>query len=188
MKDSLMMLANFLKNPKQTGAVAASSKFLTKRIINWVDFKDSRHIVELGPGIGTFTESILKNAEPDAKIICFEVNKKFCAYLNENFKDQRLIVVNAGAESMKRNLEKYNIKEADCIVSGLPFRNFSDAKKKKILKEVKNSLRKEGKFILFQYTNGLSDMLEKNFSKVDRKFVPLNVPPAFVYVCEMQNK
>ena len=188
MKDSLMMLANFLKNPKQTGSIAQSSKFLTWEIVKNVDFKNSKCIVELGPGMGTFTKAILKKAAPGAKIVCFELNKAFCIYLSRNFKDKRLVVVNAGADKIKDNLKKLNIKEADCIISGLPFRNFSDKDKKKILKEIKDSLSYEGRLILFQYTNNLSKMLKSHFVNVSRKFVPLNIPPAFVYVCEKRLK
>lgn len=186
MKDSLMMLVNFLKNPKQTGSIAQSSKFLTREIVRNVDFKNSKCIVELGPGIGTFTKAVLEKAGPDTKIVCFELNKTFCSHLNRNFKDKCLIVVNAGADKIKENLKKFNIKEADCIISGLPFRNFSDKDKKKILKEIKNSLSHKGRFVLFQYTDNLSKMLKLNFHRVSRKFVPLNIPPAFVYICEKQ--
>lgn len=188
MKDSLMMLANFLKNPKQTGSIAQSSKFLTREIVKNVDFKSSKCIVELGPGIGTFTKAILEKSNPDAKIICFELNKTFCSYLNKNFDDKRLIVVNAGADKIKDNLKKFNIEEVDCIISGLPFRNFPDKDKKKILKEIKDALSYKGRFILFQYTNNLSKMLKSHFKKVSRRFVPLNIPPAFVYACEKQSK
>jgi len=183
MKDSLIMLANFLKNPKQTGSIAQSSKFLTREIVKNVDFKNSKYIIELGPGMGTFTRAILEKAGSDAKVVCFELNKKFCSYLNKRFNDKRLLVVNAGADRIKHNLKKFNIKEADCIISGLPFRNFSDKDRKKILKEVRNSMGENGRFVLFQYTNGLSKALKENFSMVSRHFVPLNIPPAFVYVC-----
>ena len=184
MNDSLLLLSNFIKNPKEVGAVAPSSKFLTREIMKNINFETSRNIVELGPGLGTFTKSILKKAKPDARLFCFEVNKKFCSYLEKNITDDRLIVIRAGAESLGSSLKKLGIQEAGCIVSGLPFLNFSDSKKNMILKEVKNSLSEKGRFILFQYTNGLSRLLESYFSKVDRKFVPLNMPPSFIYICE----
>ena len=184
MNDSLLLLKNFIKNPKEVGAVVPSSKFLTKKIVGAIDFKRSKAIVELGPGLGTFTKAILKKSKPNAKVFCFEVSKKFCSYLTKNVIDKRLTIINASAEKLNSNLKKINIKEVDCIVSGLPFLNFSNAKKRKILNEVKNSLNEKGKFILFQYTNELSKMLKSHFNKVERKFVPLNVPPSFVYVCE----
>ena len=184
MKDTLLLFSSFIKNPKQVGAVAPSSRFLTGKIVGNIDFKKAKNIVELGPGLGTFTRAILKKASPDAKIYCFEINKEFCSYLEKNIIDKRLAIINAGAESIGNNLAKFNIRKTDYIISGLPFLNFPRAKKEKIILEIKNSLSHNGKFILFQYTNGLSTMLKLYFNKVRRTFVHLNIPPAFVYVCE----
>ena len=112
-----------------------------------------------------------------------EVNEKFCNHLSSNIKDHRLIVIHSGAENIQKELKKLKLKNADCIISGLPFKNFSEDKRKKILDQVKMSMKRNGKFILFQYTNGIEPQLESSFSKVDRKFVPINLPPAFVYAC-----
>ena len=183
MNDSLLMISSFIKKPKETGAVAPSSKFLTNEIIRSIDFKNSDYIVELGPGLGTFTKPLLKKAKQNAKLLCFEINRKFCNYLKRNINDRRLVLINSGAESINYNLRKFGVKNTDCVVSGLPFKNFSYAKKKRILMEVKDSLKDGGKFVLFQYTNGLDAMLKSHFKKVRRKFVPINMPPSFVYVC-----
>ncbi len=184
MKDSSLFLSNFIKNPKETGAVAPSSRFLTREIVNSIDFESSKNIVELGPGIGTFTKAILAKAAPDTKLFCFEVNEKFRSHLAKSISDERLYVIGQGAENLASGLKKLNVKKADCIVSGLPFKNFAEQKKRKIIKEVKSSLSGKGRFVLFQYTNRLRNMLESHFTKVSRKFVPLNLPPAFVYICE----
>ena len=184
MKDSLLLLSNFIKKPKETGAVAPSSKFLTKEIIKNIDFKNSKNIVELGPGVGTFTKAILEMLRADSRLICFEVNKKFCDYLGESMDDSRLLVVNEKAEKLCKYLKKYKISDVDCIVSGLPFKNFGQQKRKRILQQVRECLSSNGSFVLFQYTNGLLRLLEAHFPKVERKFVPLNIPPCFVYVCE----
>jgi len=184
MTESSLFLSNFINNPKETGAVAPSSRFLTREIMKSIDFESSKNIVELGPGLGTFTKAILRNAAPDSRLFCFEVNEKFRSYLKKNIEDERLTIIGEGAENLGRNLKKFKIKDADCIVSGLPFKNFAEQKKRKIIKEVKSSLNPKGRFVLFQYTNGLRSMLESHFTKVSRTFVPLNIPPAFVYLCE----
>ena len=183
MNEYLLMISSFIKKPKETGAIAPSSKFLTKEIIRSIDFNNSDCIVELGSGLGTFTKSILKKTKPNAKLLCFEINSKFCEYLKSNINDRRLVLINSGAEGIKNSLKKFGVKKADCIVSGLPFKNFPYAKKKRILIGIKNSLKDGGRFVLFQYTNGLNPMLKSCFKKVRRKFVPFNVPPSFVYVC-----
>ncbi len=184
MNDSLLMISSFIKKPKEIGAVAPSSKFLTKEIIKYISFKDTKIIIELGPGLGTFTRAILKKANPNARILCFEINKRFCRYLNKNISDKRMVLIESGAENITENLKKIGIERVDCVISGLPFRNFSDAQKKRVLAEVKKCLKEDGKFVLFQYTNGINEILKSHFRKVTRKFVPINVPPSFVYVCE----
>ena len=93
-------------------------------------------------------------------------------------------MINAGAHSIRKELKKIQIKKADCIISGLPFKNFSEIKRKKTLVEVKNALNENGRFIIFQYTNSLSAMLDLYFDKVKKSFVPLNIPPSFIYRCE----
>lgn len=184
MNKSVLFLANFIRNPREVGAVAQSSKFLTREIIRNIEPEKPQNIVELGAGLGAFTEAILRKAGPGSKVFCFEINKRFCRHISENLADERLMVINAGAEKLNWKLRRLNAGKADCIISGLPFLNFSESKKRKILMEVQNSLSDKGIFVLFQYTNGLGRLLHSNFNKVKRKIVPLNIPPAFVYVCE----
>lgn len=184
MHERLSFFSTFIKNPAEVGSVTPSSKSLTNEIIKNIDFKKSRTIVELGPGLGTFTEFILKNAGQNFKLICIELNKEFCDYLTKNILDERLTVIHAKAEKLSSILENISIKKTDCIISGLPLLNFSTQKKNKILREVKKCLREGGKFVLFQYTNSLSKILKMHFARIDKKFVPLNIPPCFVYICE----
>lgn len=184
MKDSLLLLSNFVRNPKEVGAVVPSSKFLTRGIIKNIDFKNSKYIVEQGPGLGTMTKVILEKVNQNTNLFCFEVNKKFCNYLSKNIKDKRLRVVRVSAEKMNVYLQKFNIPKVDCVISGIPFSYFPKKKKEKIIQEIKNSLNDKGRFILYQYTNGLLRLLEAHFAKVEMKFVPLNIPPCFVYICE----
>lgn len=184
MNKSILFLANIIKNQREVGAIAQSSKFLTKEIVRNVEPGKPQKIVELGAGLGAFTEAILKKTSPESKVFCFEINKRFCRHISENMIDERLIVINEGAEKLSGQLKRLNAGKADCIISGLPFLNFAETKKRKILREVRNSLKCNGRFILFQYTNGMSKLLHSHFNKVKRKMVPLNIPPAFVYVCE----
>lgn len=183
MKELLLFLSNFIKNPREVGAIAPSSRFLTREIIKHIDFEASKNIVELGPGLGAFTHAILEKSMPNTKLFCFDVNKKFCSHLNNNITDNRLKIINFGAENLSSSLKKLSIQEVECIVSGLPFLDFPDPQKVKILKEVKKSLSSKGKFVLFQYTTKLEKLLRTNFGDVKRAFVPVNLPPAFVYVC-----
>lgn len=184
MDDKILFFSSFLKYPKEIGSVMPSSRFLTKEVMKNIDFENVKYIAEYGPGTGCITKEILKRARKDAKIFCFEINKRFCSHLRNNIKDERLIIINDSAENIKKYLKKFNIPKIDCIVSGLPFSTLSDNKKSIIIEETKDTLKSDGKFVVYQFLNQIKDYLYHYFSNISIKFVPLNLPPCFVYTCE----
>lgn len=184
MDQRLLFLSSFIRYPKEIGSVMPSSKFLVNELMKNIDFDNAKCIVEYGPGTGSITSEILKKSRKDAKILCFEINRKFCNYLRKNIGDKRLTVINDSAENIKKYLKKFGISKVDCIVSGLPFSTLSDNKKSRIINETKGTLKSSGKFVVYQFLNSFKRHLNNYFSKISTKFVALNIPPCFVYICE----
>ena len=56
----ITFLSEFIKHPKNTGAIAPSSNILAKAMVDAIDFDVAKCIVELGPGTGSFTKEIMK--------------------------------------------------------------------------------------------------------------------------------
>lgn len=184
MDEKLLFFSTFVKHPMEVGSVVPSSKFLIEELMKNIDFENAKYIVEYGPGTGCITLQILKRARKDAKILCFETNRKFYNYLKKNITDKRAIMINDSAENIKKYLKKLDIPEVDYIVSAMPFSTLPKRKKSIIIEETKNTLENKDKFILYQYTNGLNSLLKEYFRNVKTTFVPLNIPPSFVYICE----
>ena len=185
MNGKLLFFSAFLKYPKEIGSIIPSSKFLTDEVLKSIDFKNARCIVEYGPGTGRMTTEILRRARKDAKILCFEINRKFCSYLRQNINDNRVIIINDSAENIKKYLKKYKISKIDYVVSGLPFTNLNLNKKHIIIEKTKDALKTNGNFLVYQFIlNSFKKHLSKYFSNISIKFVPLNLPPCFGYVCE----
>jgi phospholipid N-methyltransferase len=68
-------------------------------MIEDIDFKCARYIVEYGSGTGVFTEKIVKRRKKDTKVLLFENNKEFFNLLKEKYKDEsNIYVVNDSAE------------------------------------------------------------------------------------------
>lgn len=65
----LLFLKQYITKPRTVGAVLPSSKYLTTKMIENVDFNYSSCIVEYGPGTGVFTERILKKRK--ILLFCF---------------------------------------------------------------------------------------------------------------------
>lgn len=174
-----------IKNIKTVGTITRSSKFLCKDMIKHVDFSTAKNIVELGAGDGVITKHILKAMRPDAKLLTFEILPKMFDRLN-TIDDDRMYAVKDSVEKIGEYLEKYDMGQADAIISAIPFVAFPEELTYKILHECKVHLKKDGKFIQVHYSLLTKKIYQEIFGNVAVNFTPLNVPPAFVLVSENQ--
>lgn len=172
---SLRFARQFLRYPRQCGTFTPSGKVLAKKMAE--EIGDCSRVVEFGPGTGPVTEEILKRLPPNGRLTCFEVNPEFCRCL-ERIDDSRLRVINDDASKCEQYVDSL-----DCVVSGLPLALFSREDKEKILRISSRC----GAYIQVQYTPVLGKAIRRYFSDIRLKFVPRNLPPAFVYVCKRSN-
>lgn len=178
-----LFMRNALKSPMMLGSVVPSSSFLVNDMMNRVDWERARVLVEYGPGVGTFTREILKRMRPDAVLVAIELNTDFVTYLANHISDTRFRVVHGSAARVRGILAEQNLPLADCIISGLPYRNMSDSLRREILEESRLALNAEGSMLLFQYTRTLLPYLESSFSSVKLNFQLLNILPALIFHC-----
>lgn len=175
----IKFIKGFLKNWKEVGSVIPSSRFLINKMVEPIDFKKAKIIVELGPGLGCFTNKILEMMSEDARLIIFEISSDFCNELKKS-KDTRLTIFNVSALDMAYYLK--NIR-ADYVISGIPLSTLSEDSRSLLLRAIKNILNESGVYIQFQYSMGAYKKLKSIFSKVVLNFTFFNAPPAFVYQC-----
>jgi phospholipid N-methyltransferase len=166
----IKFVSEFLKHPKQVGAVAESSPFLARKMVRQIG--GATNIVEFGPGTGAVTKEILRHLPKDGKLTCFEINPSFCKQL-KTINDPRLKIINDDVKNCGRYVDNL-----DCIVSSLPLAAFDESEKEEVLA----LSGKSRTYIQFQYNPFLKSKLKRYFRDVKIKFVPLNIPPAFVYV------
>lgn len=179
----MVFFKEFLKNRKEVGSVIPSSRKLARVMSSQVDYDKANVIVELGAGLGTFTDEIVKRLKPDTKLIIVEINEKFFNILRDKFKNkENIFIVKDSAENLDEILLNYGYGKADYVISGLPFLNFPKGLRKGIFEVVSSCI--EHNFILFQYTRILEKELLEHYNIVKRKKVIFNIPPANVYVFE----
>ncbi len=178
LSDSLKLI----KNIKRTGTIVPSSKELINRLLSSIDFSEARCIVELGPGNGCVTQTILQRMHKDCQLICLELDNDFAKQL-QTLDDPRLHVYNACASSIRPILEEFDIDEVDHIVSSLPLALIKDEVVQDILKTVGSNLKEGGRFLQYQYTLANYRDVKPFFKDVKLRFTWRNMPPAFVYEC-----
>src|SRR5262245_53991300 len=102
----LFFAANFLRHPHMLGSIVPSSRFLVDQVLASIDWERARVIVEYGPGVGTFTDEILRRMHPEARLIAIEMNQSFVRFLCRSLRDPRLHVEHSSAADVQLVLQK----------------------------------------------------------------------------------
>jgi phosphatidylethanolamine/phosphatidyl-N-methylethanolamine N-methyltransferase len=159
----------------------------------------ARVVVELGAGTGAMTGALLEELQPHATLFVFETNRRFIDYLKNKFRDPRLVLLNAPAESLGSELRRRGIDRIGAVVSSLGLGFMSGPQRHRLLSELLPFV--DEKFVMTQYqyvlglqfANGrlrrldLRRLLARYFGSVQLRTVWLNLPPAFVFTCRGVN-
>jgi phosphatidylethanolamine/phosphatidyl-N-methylethanolamine N-methyltransferase len=177
------------------GAIAPSSRYLTRAMLRPLPLENARLVVELGPGTGVMTRALLDVLPRDATLLAFEINDRFARYLRSTITDSRLVLINARAEALLEELSRRGYRQVDAILSSLALGLMSDRQRHALLSEISICLKKKGTFTQYQYLHALqvrdrqlkkfdlSGLLGRYFLSVQRKIIWRNLPPAFVFTC-----
>ena len=178
MRDKIL-IADFIKD-KNIGSVASVSSPVIKKMLNKIDFSLAETLVEFGPGNGVITKRILAKMNKTATLYVFETNVGYIDLLVA-INDSRLVIIHQDAENATKTLkENFGVKNADYVISSIPFTFINRNKRKRIINNSHKLLRENGKFITYQYSWLIYNLLQNQFSKSSIKFGLLNIPPAFI--------
>lgn len=176
------------------GAIAPSSRYLTRAMLRPLPLENARVVVELGPGTGVMTRALLETLPSDAKLVAFEINDRFLRHLRSTISDPRFVLIQSPAEALEQELNRRGYRHVDAVLSSLAMGLMSDRQRHALLSEIAIRLKK-GTFTQYQYLHGLQlrdrqlskfDMdalLRRYFRSVQRNITWRNLPPAFVFTC-----
>ncbi len=180
---------------RTVGAVAPSSRFLTEAMLRPLSLQGARVVAEVGSGTGAMTQPLLNLLPSDASLFAFEINSRFSSYLKSNVPDSRLDVINASAETLRKELHGRGHDRVDAVVSSLALGFMPNRTRRTILSQLGTLLGEHGVFTQFQYLHSLQiknghvrrfdllHLLRQYFRSVERRVIWRNLPPAFVFVC-----
>jgi phospholipid N-methyltransferase len=188
--DRAVFLREFLRDPFTVAAVTPSGEPLADMVTATVPRTSEPLIVELGPGTGAFTAAIQRRLAGRGRHLAVEVNQRFAALLAARYPHVDVAV--ADARSLRDVLAQRGQRQADVIVSGLPWAAFTPGLQDDLLNAVTDALAPQGAFTTFAYTHTrwapparrLRLALDSRFEEVIlSRTVWANMPPAFVYYC-----
>ena len=86
---------NYLKHPLRLGALFPSSAALGSLMVEHINPKTGGPILELGAGIGPFTNSLIRRGVPAETLIVLEQSPEFTEILQRRFPSANVICGNA---------------------------------------------------------------------------------------------
>jgi phospholipid N-methyltransferase len=174
-------LRGFLKNPVMVGSIIPSSRVLIEKMLEPVDWANTRLFVEYGPGVGTFTRPVLDKLGADATLVTIDTNPDFTRYLKQSIDDPRLVAVTGSAADVESILAERGLGSADYVLSGLPFSTLPPGVGTDIAKATAKVIRHGGAFLVYQFSPKVLDFIKPHFEHIDRGFEWINVPPATLF-------
>lgn len=173
----LKSVVDFTKNVKTTGALYQTSKQIEKEICSKIN-QDTKVVVEFGTGLGNITQRILDLLPPDGKLYSFEVKAEFLEDVKNLIDDERLILINDGAQ----NFEQYVKEEVDCFISSIPVTLIPKEIVKEVIQKSYAALKSGSYFCQVLY----SPFHKKKFSAVFDEVIikrAASVPLGFIHHC-----
>jgi len=150
----LEFLTEAIRNFRHTGSVWPSSPILAKAMTSTIArIEGQRRILEVGPGTGPFTKSILNKLRAGDHFELVEINQNFCRKLEKDM----LAGYRTRHPNVAVRLHCAPIEEADLagpydvIVCGLPFNNFPPKLMRQIFRRMFALLKENGELIYFEY-------------------------------------
>lgn len=179
-----VFFGQFLRSPGKIGSVCPSSRFLTHALVKAaLGASDSRDgiIVDLGAGSGVVSRELLNSGVSPDRILAIDISDRFKDIFSRNCHGLELHTGDA------RQLE--NLIATYCpslplqaVISSLPLRVMPCQVVAEIMMETLKVLRGRGG-VLVQYTYAFwmhSALSRYGFFTEERRFVPINIPPALV--------
>jgi phosphatidylethanolamine/phosphatidyl-N-methylethanolamine N-methyltransferase len=175
-----LFLLRALRNPRQLGAVAPSSRHLGALLAKHAGFDDQSPIVELGGGSGSLTRSLIKAGIDPARLYVIELDAELAAYLKMAM--PHVNVIHGNATELARILPKDVIGKVNRVVSGLPMINMPELIRRQILESCFDIMAPEGAYV--QYTYSPRSSIDAETYQLNKKrlgTVFLNLPPATIW-------
>lgn len=179
--DELRFLRSWAESPLTTGAVSPSGPDLTRRMAGYLELDRPGQILEIGPGTGVVTHTILERGVAPSRLIALEFNADFCGLLARRYPEMR--VERGDAYRLREVLADVPSESLAGIVSSMPLFSRPKADRLSLLMQAFELMPAGAPFIQFSYALVPPIPPEPALFSIQRSgWIVKNLPPARVWV------
>jgi phosphatidylethanolamine/phosphatidyl-N-methylethanolamine N-methyltransferase len=185
--DSARFLKSLVAAPRLTGAVAPSGRALARAMAAAAGPPPRGLIVELGPGTGPVTRSLIETGVARERLALIEYDPGFCRLLRERFAPA--MIIQGDAYDLPRTLAELAGQPIGAVVSSLPLLNQPPERREKLIGDAFALMGPSGLFV--QFTYGLlspipPEVCANRYAAVRSRPILLNLPPARVWTYRLE--
>jgi phosphatidylethanolamine/phosphatidyl-N-methylethanolamine N-methyltransferase len=185
--DSARFLKSLIVAPRLTGAVAPSGRALARAMAAAAGPPPHGLIVELGPGTGPVTRSLIETGVARERLALVEYDPGFCRLLRERFASA--MIIQGDAYDLPRTLAVLAGQSIGAVVSSLPLLNQPPERRAKLIGDAFALMGPSGLFV--QFTYGLQSPIPREicanrYVAVRSRPILLNLPPARVWTYRLE--
>jgi phosphatidylethanolamine/phosphatidyl-N-methylethanolamine N-methyltransferase len=186
--DSARFLKSLVAAPRLTGAVAPSGRALARAMAAAAGPPPDGLIVELGPGTGPVTGSLIEAGVERERLALIEYDVGFCQLLRQRFSPAR--VIHGDAYDLPRALADLAGEPIAAVVSSLPLLNQPPARRERLIGDAFALMGPSGLFV--QFTYGPMSPIPRavcanRYVAVRSRPILLNLPPARVWTYRLES-
>jgi phosphatidylethanolamine/phosphatidyl-N-methylethanolamine N-methyltransferase len=180
--DSARFLKSLIAAPRLTGAVAPSGRALARAMAAAAGPPAHGLIVELGPGTGPVTRSLIETGVARERLVLIEYDPGFCQLLRLRFTPAK--VIHGDAYDLPAALADFSGQPIAAVVSSLPLLNQPPERREKLIADAFALMGPSGLFVQFTY-GPLSpiprEVCANRYAAARSRPILLNLPPARVW-------
>ena len=176
-KDWLSFVERMARNPRAIGAISPASPALAEAMARQVDFTQPGRVLELGPGTGAVTKSLIRRGLGPDRVLAVEADATFARLLRLRFPGLDVVEGDATRADEIERLGPFN-----AIISSLPLLNFPVHERVALVSALLRLVPPGAPFV--QYSYGVKPPLPRTagVSVTLAAKVWRNLPPARVWL------
>ncbi|VAW16462.1 hypothetical protein MNBD_ALPHA09-228 [hydrothermal vent metagenome] len=179
-----LLWSRVARRPVQISTLYPSSTYVGRAFARAIVDRPALPVIELGPGTGAVTGTLLKNGVAPEDLTCIEIDAELGAFLKETFPGVDINIM--PAQELGDFWREQNRPPAGAVVSTMPARTFSQDLLAAILESCHSVLVPGGLLVQFTYLQRspfpLDLVTASGFTYESRTMVWANLPPTSIWV------